>query len=154
MQQQPRRRYHPEQSQEPVQISVQAAAQQGYFCSQCGKQAAFGAKFCTECGASIHGSEATHQQTQQPIVINVTNDSTNANTVVIKHDAMFLKSRWTAFFLCLLGGWLGLHRFYLGKIWSGILWAFTAGFFFFGWGIDLLLLLFNASSDKWGRPLR
>ena len=47
----------------------------------------------------------------------------------------------TEFWLCLLLGWLGAHKFYRGKGGMGILYLFTCGLFFFGWGIDTIILL-------------
>ncbi|MGL6015151.1 MAG: NINE protein, partial [Selenomonadaceae bacterium] len=40
-----------------------------------------------------------------------------------------MKSKGIAYLFWLLGffGWLGFHRFYLGKIGTGLLWIFTAG---------------------------
>ena len=37
-------------------------------------------------------------------------------------------------------GWLGIHRFYMGKIFTGILWALTGGFFLVGILWDFLTL--------------
>lgn len=46
----------------------------------------------------------------------------------------------TSFWLCLLGGWLGLHKFYSKDIGKGILYLFTAGLFFIGWITDSITL--------------
>jgi serine/threonine protein kinase len=37
-------------------------------------------------------------------------------------------------------GWLGLHRFYAGRIASGMLYFFTLGGFFIGWALDFLAI--------------
>jgi TM2 domain-containing membrane protein YozV len=34
-------------------------------------------------------------------------------------------------------GFLGLHRFYMGRIWTGILWLLTGGLLTCGWAWDL-----------------
>lgn len=41
-----------------------------------------------------------------------------------------------AYLLWLFFGFLGVHRFYLGKVGTGLLYLFTGGGFFFGWVID------------------
>jgi len=60
------------------------------------------------------------------------------------------KRRWTAFVLCLLLGWLGIHRFYLGKIGTGILMFLTFGLVYVGWIVDLILLLTGNFKDSDG----
>ena len=53
-----------------------------------------------------------------------------------------MKSKGTAYILWVVGlfGILGLHRFYIGKIGTGILWLFTGGLFGIGSLIDLFTL--------------
>jgi hypothetical protein len=63
------------------------------------------------------------------------------------------KSRFAAFLLCLFLGFLGMHRFYVGKVGTGLIWFFTGGFFGLGWFIDLLCIIFGAFRDKAGYPL-
>ena len=64
------------------------------------------------------------------------------------------KSKKTAFFLCLFGGFLGLHQFYVGKILTGILYLCTFGLCCIGWAIDLIRILVGGFKDNSGQPLR
>lgn len=43
-------------------------------------------------------------------------------------------------YLLWIFGFLGSHRFYYGKPWTGTLWFFTFGLLFVGWIIDLFLI--------------
>ncbi len=45
-----------------------------------------------------------------------------------------------AWILQTFGGVLGLHRFYLGRVGSGLLWLFTGGLFGIGWAVDFWML--------------
>jgi TM2 domain-containing membrane protein YozV len=51
-----------------------------------------------------------------------------------------VRSKGVAFLLWLFLGLLGAHRFYLGKIGTGILYLLTGGVFGIGWVIDLFTL--------------
>ncbi|MCI0629292.1 MAG: TM2 domain-containing protein [Phycisphaerales bacterium] len=53
-----------------------------------------------------------------------------------------VKNVLVAYLLWFLGGFgvLGLHRFYLGRWITGLIWLFTGGLFFIGAIIDLFLI--------------
>lgn len=51
-----------------------------------------------------------------------------------------MKSKSVAYLLWFFLGWLGVHRFYLGKVGTGILYLFTFGLFGVGLLIDLFTL--------------
>jgi len=53
------------------------------------------------------------------------------------------KNKWVTLLLCIFFGWFGIHRFYEGKIITGILWFFTFGLFGIGWFIDFLIIVFK-----------
>ena len=64
------------------------------------------------------------------------------------------KSRTVAALLCFFFGYLGIHRFYEGKIGTGILWLLTAGFLGIGELIDFILILCGKATDKNGLPIK
>lgn len=53
------------------------------------------------------------------------------------------KSKWVSFFLCLFLGFLGIHKFYEGRVLLGIVYLCTGGIFGIGVVIDLIALLFK-----------
>ena len=97
------------------------------FCSKCGTRIEENQTDCPSCGAKIN--------TEQPIIINVENNTTNVNTNSKKI------SKWKAFFLCLFLGGIGIHKFYEGRALMGVLYLFTGGLLGIGCFIDLILIL-------------
>lgn len=60
------------------------------------------------------------------------------------------KSLTIALLLCIFLGWLGAHRYYVGKIGSGVLYTFTLGVIGIGILIDLVRILMGNFTDKNG----
>jgi DNA polymerase III epsilon subunit-like protein len=50
--------------------------------------------------------------------------------------------------LAVVFGWLGAHRFYVGKIGTGVLYLFTFGLFGIGWAVDALLAAVKVMKDR------
>ena len=64
------------------------------------------------------------------------------------------KSYLVAILLCIFLGPLGIHRLYLGYIFTGILQFLTAGCFWIGCFIDFFLIVFRVLEDKDGGRLK
>lgn len=120
------------------------------FCKQCGKQIDDDSLFCRYCGTGTApgGRPSPYQMPQQPVVHVVNSNVNNVAGCGYVH-----RSKWTAFFLCLFLGFLGVHRFYVGKNFTGLIWLFSGGLGGAGWAFDLLLILIGAFTDKAAQPL-
>lgn len=65
------------------------------------------------------------------------NGSKNTETVSYEKSD---KSKSVALLLCIFLGYIGIHRFYAGKIGTGIIWFLTAGCFGIGWICDIITI--------------
>ena len=63
------------------------------------------------------------------------------------------KSKLAAMLLCFFLGSLGVHRFYLNKIGTGILWLLTGGCCGIGAIVDFFMICLNKTTDNNGNPL-
>jgi TM2 domain-containing membrane protein YozV len=62
---------------------------------------------------------------------------------------------WIATLLfAILLGTLGVHRFYVGKVGTGILMLLTAGGFGIWWIIDIIIVAIGSFTDKGGNFVR
>jgi TM2 domain-containing membrane protein YozV len=52
--------------------------------------------------------------------------------------------------LCIFLGYLGIHRFYVGKMGTGILYLCTGGLFTIGYIVDCVMILIGSFKDKEG----
>ncbi|MDP4085765.1 MAG: TM2 domain-containing protein [Bacillota bacterium] len=107
------------------------------FCKYCAEKIPVDAVICTSCGRQVE--ELKSNNINPNIVIHNNNTNSNVNTFATGKP----KNKWLSIILCLLFGWLGAHRFYEGKIVTGIIYFFTMGLMGIGILVDLILLLFK-----------
>ena len=71
------------------------------------------------------------------------------------HLAGRLVENWlTLLLLCIFVGGAGIHRFYAGKIGTGVLYLFTGGLFGIGWLVDLIKIATGKFTDKNGNVIQ
>lgn len=63
------------------------------------------------------------------------------------------KSGLTTLLLCVFLGFLGIHRFYVGKVNSGIVMLLTLGGFGIWWMVDLVMIVCNEFTDADGHVI-
>lgn len=119
------------------------------YCQKCGKEIDDEAIVCPHCGVA---TKNMHSQEPAQVVINNTNTNTNANSV--GGPLVSPKSKTVALILCILFGYLGFHRFYVGKTGTGIIWLVTFGLCGIGWIVDIVMIAIGGFKDKFGLPLR
>lgn len=122
-------------------------------CRNCARE--FVGNFCPDCGTPASGQSANYEQAQnQQYQPNPTIIINNTNTNAFGHMTISPKSRWVAFILCFFVGLLGVHRFYVGKVGTGILYLFTGGLFGIGALVDGIMILCGSFRDCYGAYLK
>ena len=101
-----------------------AAGNQMVFCRACGRQIHVSATSCPGCGAR----QLAAGESERLIL--------------------------PAFVLCFFLGYMGAHRYYAGKIGTGLLMLFTAGGLGIWWLIDLIMILAGSFRDIDGKTLK
>lgn len=102
------------------------------YCTNCGKPIAPGefvsaAGLCTECAAKAQSTGGAGSYSDRDWLT-------------------------TLLFAIFLGG-LGIHRFYVGKIGTGVLWLLTGGVLGIGALVDIILVATEAFTDGDGRTI-
>lgn len=141
-------------------------------CNNCQRQIEENAEFCPYCGSkqvvstvNINNTSQANDDLDKPVIEVIdsphvdeasfnqsTNDYTNFNQqgFTSYQPAGSSKSRLIALILAVLIGGLGVHRFYVGKIGTGILYLFTGGLFGFGVIYDIIIIAMGTFKDKQG----
>lgn len=136
--------------------SICGAPLQGQVCEYCGTRAAYSqAEFRSREQMGGFASQAREraegfaQDMKQSF-----GRTSQAAYGSVSREAVSTRSKWIAFVLCLLLGRWGVHRLYVGKIGSGLLYMCTKGFFRIGVILDLILILTDNFTDGDGLPLK
>ncbi len=134
------------------------SAQGTIFVLTAGKKLGAAAIMCPHCGAGTERYRKDQEKAAQQPAINIVNNNANTNSNVntnvrFRCSLSVQKKQMDGVFLCLFAGFLGVHRFYVGKTGSGILFFFTVGLFGIGWIVDLIAILSDGFRDKFGMPL-
>ncbi len=90
---------------------------------------------------------------QPPINVNVYAENNVQNGNPYPQYAASYKSRLVTLLLCVFLGVIGVHRFYAGKIGTGLLWLFTGGLFGIGFVVDIILIATGSFTDQYGYPI-
>lgn len=98
------------------------------FCGSCGANIEDGVSECPSCGVATGGAGQSAEMSTKGFV--------------------------PALLLALFLGVLGIHRFYVGKIGTGILMLLTLGGLGIWQIIDIILIAVGSFTDKNGLPLR
>ena len=140
-------------------------------CARCGFDNPIEAHFCKECGAPLETApqQASYEQNSPPpgpqsAPPPYAYQGSQWNSPPPPYDAplngppyvevISASSRWVALLLCIFLGGLGVHRFYVGKIGSGIVYLLTGGVFGIGWLVDLIMIACGSFTDASGAPLK
>jgi len=133
-----------------------------YFCPNCGAALEQGIRFCPNCGTTLDEQPSPpiqqpvqQQPVQQQPVYQPVQTVQGPYQPYQKHAYGQVPasplSRTVALILCLLFGFIGVHRFYSGSIGLGVLYLFTAGLWGIGTFIDFIVIVVGGYRDSNGR---
>ncbi|MCL2069840.1 MAG: NINE protein [Treponema sp.] len=124
-------------------MSDQETRQKGpdeVFCSSCGAIILKAAEICPKCGVRQH-------PVPSQMYLGPTGNASYPPGYVPKSWVITLV-------LLIFFGCFGVHRFYVGKIGTGILMLLTLGGFGIWWLIDLIMICVSKFTDKQGYVLK
>lgn len=119
-------------------MSAYSVARPTKFCSNCGSTIDAAAEICPRCG--VRQSAAPQQPAmREPVLYEV---EISEKRIV------------PAGLLCFFFGVFGVHRFYVGKVGTGILQLLTLGGLGVWWMIDLIMIIAGAFTDRDGNKVK
>jgi hypothetical protein len=108
------------------------------ICSSCQRALPASAAFCEFCGQLVAEPQPQLEPQPQP---------NPQLPEVVQTGAKNFRTVWL---ISIFGGWLGLDRFYLGHVATGVLKLLGGGWYGVWWGIDLIRLLRGKQRDRAG----
>lgn len=115
---------------------------------------------CPKCGSEYQGNQCpngcnTVQGTAQPVYAQpVYAQPVYVQQPVVAVPMISPKSKIAALLLCIFLGGIGIHRFYVGKVGTGILYLFTGGLFGIGVLVDIINIACGNFRDNMGMFLK
>lgn len=104
--------------------------------------------------SSINSTVTNNSSSATTRVVNNTNGMPNFDVSKFVNSVIPAgKSKTVTLILCIFLGYFGVHRFYTGKIGTGIIYLFTAGIFGIGWIVDIITIAVGSYRDGNNRPL-
>jgi len=104
------------------------------YCQRCGAAMAREERFCRSCGTDSTTPWGAAPQVPYPAAVSD-------------------RKRLVALLLCIFLGVFGAHRFYVGKIGTGVIWLFTLSLLGVGMLFDLILIIAGEFRDKQGHKV-
>lgn len=105
--------------------------------------------YCPNCGHKlVYDGQGDYQgaPVQPEYVVNNYNN-------YMAYPSVSVKNRTAALILAVFLGAIGIHRFYVGKVGTGLLWMFTGGCFGIGFLVDIILIACGSFKDAYGCTL-
>jgi TM2 domain-containing membrane protein YozV len=128
------------------------------FCRNCGKEVTGTSEFCSSCGARPLAGKDFCQNCGVPVTP-LTEICTRCGARIAGPQAPYVsqKSRLATTLLCMLPAFVavnGIHRFYLGKVGTGLAMLFTFGGLGVWTLIDFIMAISGSMKDSDGKLIR
>lgn len=105
------------------------------FCKFCGEKIPEDSIICVKCGRQVENTTPN----KGIVINNVANASARPSYPPIVRQPKQV-DKVVALILCILFGYLGVHKFYEGSAGMGLLYLFTFGLFGIGWFVDIIII--------------
>lgn len=122
------------------------------FCKHCGQIIDSDCVVCPKCGKQVENLNSYGGNGNGPIIINNNNNNNNNNFMGGYNSVVSPKSWLVTLLLCLFVAVFGIHRFYAGKIGTGIImillcWTGISAI----WAlVDLIMIILSKFKDGQG----